>query len=244
MADGMPFDISVPSAFVSTGALPPVSKMRALVNDAHARFAGLGDGAVADYIPALASADPALFAIAVVGTDGASVTCGECHEGFTIQSISKPFVFALVAQALGAETAKAKLGVNATGMPFDSVMAIEMGDYRATNPMVNAGAIAATSLMPGDTAEAKWEAILTGMSRFAGRQLVMDEAVFASEMATNLRNRGIAALLESYGKLGCPPDMAVEVYTRQCSVTVTATDLATMAATLANGGVKDRKSVV
>ncbi len=223
--------------FVSTGALPPRDRMQALVDAALDRFAALGDGRVADYIPALGRADPKGFGIAVVGSSGDAVTAGDCHQRFSIQSISKPFVFALIVQAIGAEAARAKLGVNATGMAFDSVIAIELGDVRATNPMVNAGAIAAASLLPGDTADAKWGFLVEGLSRFAGRTLEVDAEVYESESATNLRNRGIAALLHSYGKLGIEPEAALDIYTRQCALSVTVMDLAAMAATLANGGV-------
>ena len=127
--------------------------------------------------------------------------------------------------------------MNGTGFPFDSVMAVELNDERTMNPMVNAGAIATTSLIPGDTAEAKWERVRDGLSRFAGRELSLDHDVYASEAASNLRNRGIAHLLESYGRVSFDPDEATDVYTRQCSLDVTAHDLAVMAATLADGGV-------
>jgi glutaminase len=129
------------------------------------------------------------------------------------------------------------LGVNSTGLPFNSVMAIELGDDRTINPMVNAGAIATTSLVPGDTAEAKWEFVRRGMSRFAGRELQLDDDVYTSEMSSNRRNQGIAHLLDSYDRMYFDPDDATEVYTRQCSLRVSATDLAVMGATLADGGV-------
>jgi glutaminase len=226
-----------PFAYVSTGALPPRETMQALVSEAHRRFLSVSSGKVADYIPLLAAADPTLFGIAVVGAGGETVEAGDCGAGFTMQSISKPFIFALVEQALDSAAVRARLGLNATGLPFDSVIAIEMADARAANPMVNAGALVAASLVPGDSADEKWAFMLNGLSRFAGRPLSMDETAFESEMATNKRNRGIAALLDAYAKLACPPDMAVDIYTRQCSVAVTVKDLATMAATLSNGGV-------
>jgi glutaminase len=116
-------------------------------------------------------------------------------------------------------------------------MAVELNLDRTMNPLVNAGAMATTSLVPGDTADEKWERIRTGLSRFAGRELSVNEEVYASESATNLRNQGIAHLLQSYGRVYCDPDEATDVYTRQCSLEVTVHDLAVMAATLANGGV-------
>ncbi len=162
---------------------------------------------------------------------------GDTTTEFSIQSVSKPFVFALVCQALGAEQARDKLGVNSTGLPFNSVMAIELGADRTMNPMVNAGAIATTSLVPGATGLEKWQFVLEGLSAFAGRDLTMDRGVYTSEAANNLRNQGIAHLLESYERLYFDPDVATDVYTMQCSVLVTARDLAVMGATLADGGV-------
>jgi glutaminase len=195
------------------------------------------EGAVADYIPALAAAPSDLFAIAMAGVDGHVQAIGNVDAAFSIQSISKPFVFALVCQALGSGEARRKIGVNSTGLPFNSVMAIELNRDRTMNPMVNAGAIATTSLAPGETGEAKWQFLREGLSRLAGRNLDLDLEVYASEAATNDRNRGIARLLHSYGRIYFDPDEATDIYTRQCSLSVTVTDLAVMGATLADGGV-------
>ena len=139
--------------------------------------------------------------------------------------------------ALGPDEARRKLGVNSTGLPFDSVMGIELNADRTMNPMVNAGALATTSLVPGASAEEKFEHIVDALSRFAGRPLAMDEEVYESEAATNFRNRGIAHLLYGYGRMYCDPEVATDVYTRQCSLRVSARDLAVMGATLADGGV-------
>jgi glutaminase len=151
--------------------------------------------------------------------------------------MSKPFVFALVCQALGGGIAREKIGVNATGLPFNSVMAVELNAERTMNPMVNAGAIATTSLVPGGTAAEKWEFIRGGLSAFAGRDLSVDAAVYASEAASNQRNRGIAQLLHGYGRLYADPEETTDLYTRQCALMVTARDMAAMGATLAAGGV-------
>lgn len=221
---------------VSTGHLPSPDDVRSLVSDAYERYRGLDDGTVADYIPALAQTSPARFGICVASVEGGVFAVGDGDHPFSIQSISKPFVFALVSQAIGADEARRKLGVNGTGLPFDSVMAIELSPDRTTNAMVNSGAIATTSLVPGSTAEEKWQVVQDGLSRFAGRSLTLDAAVYESEAATNLRNRSIAHLLEGYG-LFFDPDEATDVYTRQCSLSVTAADLAVMGATLADGGV-------
>ena len=162
---------------------------------------------------------------------------GDADHPFSIQSVSKPFVFALVCEAIGYEEARAKLGVNGTGLPFNSVMAIELNDQRTMNPMVNAGAIATTSLVPGTSEDEQWDFVRSGLSRFAGHDLEVDDEVYESEAATSRRNHGIAHLLNGYGCLYADPDQAMDVYTRQCSTRVTANDLSIMGATLADGGV-------
>jgi len=222
---------------VSTGSLPPIKQIQSDLGEAYARFAANHSGVVADYIPALARVSPDLFGISVVGVSGRDFGIGDCEHEFSIQSISKPFVFALVCQAIGAEAARSKIGVNATGLPFNSVMAVELNADRTMNPMVNAGAIATTSCVPGTTAAERFRFIQEGLSRFAGRRLEIDQEVYESEAATNLRNRGIAKLLEGYGRMYCDALEATDIYTRQCSLNVTAKDLAIMGATLADGGV-------
>ena len=222
---------------VSTGELPSDDDVRATLVDAYERCRGVDAGTVADYIPALADTSPALFGLCVAGTRGGLFTVGDATHEFSIQSVSKPFVFALVCQAIGHQAARAKLGANNTGLPFNSVMAIELNQNRAMNPMVNAGAIATTSLVPGATTDDKWQGIVDGLSAFAGRTLAVDDEVYRSEAGTNLRNEGIAHLLDSYGWLYFDPDEATDIYTRQCSIRVSATDLAVMGATLADGGV-------
>jgi glutaminase len=219
------------------GHLPPAERVDTLLGEAYERFKSVDEGKVADYIPALARTPRHLFAVCVVETNGALHATGDTDYEFSIQSVSKPFVFALVCQAVGEEEARKKLGVNATGLPFNSVMAIELNSDRTMNPMVNAGAIATTGLAPGATAEAKWQFIQDGLSRFAGRKLTLNTAVYQSEAATNFRNRGIAKLLEGYGHLYFDALEATDIYTRQCSLNVTAKDLAAMGATLADGGV-------
>ncbi len=208
---------------ISTGHLPDVEWVRRLVLEAYERYRGLDEGKVADYIPALARVPRDLFGIVVAGVQGNVIEVGDVNHLFTIQSVSKPFVFALVCQEIGYLEARAKLGVNNAD--------------RTMNPMVNAGAIAATSLIPGDSAAEKWRFVQEGLSRFAGRPLELDVEVYESEAATNQRNRGIARLLESYSRMYCDPLEATDVYTRQCALAVTAHDLAIMAATLADGGV-------
>jgi len=222
---------------VSTGVLPPDTDVQALITVGYERYLHLDEGAVADYIPALAAASPNAFGVCVAGVYGRLFSIGDADQEFAIESISKLFVFALVCHTLGHEQARRKLGVNSTGLPFNSVMAIELNADRTMNPLVNAGAMATTSLVPGATADEKFESIVAAMSRFAGRRLEMDGDVYESEAATNDRNRGIAHLLDGYGRMYCDPNLAADVYTRQCSVRVSARDLAVMGATLANGGV-------
>ena len=233
----LPFDETSTTAAVSTGELPTVEVVVALLDEVHERYRSLEEGSVADYIPALAQADPSHFGVSILGVRGLGASVGDASELFSIQSISKAFVFALVCDAVGHEEARRLLGVNATGLAFNSVMAIELNEDRTMNPMVNAGAMATTSLVPGATTEQRWEFVLEGLSRFAGRPLALDQEVYASESATNLRNQGIAHLLESYGRLYADPDETTDLYTRQCSLLVSATDLAVMGATLAAGGV-------
>jgi len=225
------------SPSISTGLLSAAERVRASVAEAYERFKSVGEGKVADYIPALAMVPGELFGVCLVGTSGITHAAGDTEYEFSIQSVSKPFVFALICQAIGEDEARQKLGVNSTGLPFNSVIAIERTSDGTTNPMVNAGAIAAASLAPGSTAAAKWQFIHEGLSRFAGRTLTLNNEVYQSEAATNQRNEGIANLLQSYDRIYFDPIQATDVYTKQCSLNVTVKDLAAMAATLANGGV-------
>jgi glutaminase len=224
-------------SYISTGRLPEPERVQRLVADAHARFKDNGEGEISQVYPALARMPANLFGLCVAGTDGAVYTAGDVEVPFTIMSVSKPFVFALICEQVGPVKARELLGANATGLPFNSLAAIERSADGRTNPMVNAGAIATTSLVPGTTADEKWGFIHDGLSRFAGRTLPLNEEVYASAVATNFRNRSIAHLLQSFGRIYCDPMAATDLYTRQCSLDVTAKDLAVMGATLADGGV-------
>src|SRR5215218_6624435 len=223
--------------YVSTGQLPSPEQVRRAVDEAYERYRAAAGGQRSQVYPALARVPADLFGICAVGTRGGVHATGDADHGFAIMSVAKPFVFALVCQALGPEEARDLLGTNATGLPFNSLAAVERGPDGRTNPMVNPGAIATASLAPGRGAEARWEFLREGLSRFAGRPLSLDEEVYASAAATNHRNRALANLLETYGRLGCDPAEAVDLYTRQSCLRVTATELAVMGATLANGGV-------
>nr|WP_144440169.1 glutaminase A [Rhodococcus erythropolis] len=233
----MEADVEGVEQVVHTGALPEWDHIETHVVDAYERYLPRTAGKVADYIPALAEADPDQFAIAVAETGGGVHTVGAADAAFSIQSISKAFVYAMVCDALGHSVVRDRVGVNNTGLSFNSVIAIELNDGHPMNPMVNAGALATTALVPGATSAEQWERIRTGLSQFAGRQLELDGEVYHSEMLTNQRNKAIARLLESYGRIDRAPLDVVDTYTRQCSLNVNARDIAIMGATLADGGV-------
>ena len=223
--------------YVTTGHLPSPERVKALVADAYERFRSNTEGQTSKIYPALANVTEALFGVCVVGTSGNIYAAGDSDYEFPIMSVSKPYVFALVCQTLGAQEARERIGVNATGLPFNSLEAIEGCGGGRTNPMVNSGAIAATNLVPGSSSKAKWQFIETNLSRFAGRALTFNEDVFASASQTNFRNREIAERIKAHGQLSLDPADAVDLYTRQCSLNVSARDLAIMGATLADGGV-------
>lgn len=202
----------------------------------YAKYKGLKEGNNADYIPALATVDPNLFGIALVTVDGKVYTQGDVKTEVSIQSISKVFTMAKVIQESGPEAIRDNQGVDATGQVFNSVVAIEQYKGAEMNPMVNPGAITATSMVKGGTYDEVWEKIIDYYSDFAGRKLSVLEDIYKSEAATNQRNQAIAQLMYAYGKIKSNPAQATDIYTKQCSVGVNAKDLATMAATLANGG--------
>ena len=224
-------------AHVSTGQLPSPERVRALVKDAYERFKSNADGENSQVYPALARVSSNLFGICVVGISGNLYAAGAAEHEFTIMSVSKPFLFALVCEAVGVQAVREKVGVNATGLAFNSLEGIERNPDGRTNPMVNSGAIATTSLVPGPSLAAKWKFIHEGLSRFAGRALPLNDEVYASASETNYRNQSIARLLQSYGRIYMEPAEAVDLYTKQCSLNVSARDLAVMGATLADGGV-------
>jgi glutaminase len=234
-----PTRVSLPPgiSFVSTGHLPPDESIAKLLAEAYEQIKSDTDGLNSQVYPALARVPSDLFGICLVGTNGNIHAVGDSDHEFTIMSVSKPFVFALVAEHLGTEIVREKIGVNATGRAFNSVEGIERGDDGRTNPMVNSGAIATTSLVSGKNLADKWRLIHEGLSRFAGRELSLNEEVYVSATETNFRNQSLARMLQSYGRIYLDPAEAVELYTKQCSLNVSAKDLAVMGATLADGGV-------
>ncbi len=216
--------------------------VQAAVDAAYAKYKGLQEGKNADYIPALAKVDPNLFGIAVVTADGKVYTAGDVTTEVSIQSISKVFTMAQVIQEQGLDSVAKRIGVDATGARFNSIIAIE--GVRAVvgtgapemNPLVNPGAISATSMVKGATADDVWKKIIGFHNDAAGRQLRVLQDVYKSEADTNQRNQAIGALMLAYGYIKDNWQQAVDLYTRQCSIGVNAKDLASMAATLAIGG--------
>jgi glutaminase len=224
--------ISSTSAAAWAASQPPLLRF---LSDCHAEFSAETNGAVADYIPELGKADPDHFGISLATLDGHVYEVGDTKIPFTIQSMSKPFVFALALDTLGAARVESEIGVEPSGDPFNSIRL--NADNHPFNPMVNAGAIACSGLIREAKGEAAFEYIRIALGRFAGRELGVDEAVFASESATGDRNRAIGYLLRNSSVISQDVAAVLEVYFRQCSVLVTARDIAVMAATLANRGV-------
>ncbi|GAA1406839.1 glutaminase [Glutamicibacter uratoxydans] len=234
--ENIPTDFDDVVQQVSTGTLEH-NRIDELLLEAHDRYSEVDDGLLAHYIPVLGQANPETFAIAMSHVGGSLHGVGDCKHQFSIQSISKMFVYALVLQEHGHEAVHERIGVNNTGMPFNSVMAVELNNGHPMNPMVNAGAIATTEMIPGKSSAKKWENVREGLSAFAGRPLILDDEVYESESEANERNKALGRLLKSYGRLEGDPLNAVDVYTKQCSLNITANDLAVMGATLADGGI-------
>ena len=201
----------------------------------HREFAADRSGEVAEYIPQLAEVDPELFGIALASMDGQVFAAGDAEHRFTIQSVSKPFVYAMVLTELGLEATLARVGAEPSGEAFNAI-SLDEDTGRPANPMVNAGAIVTTSLVAAADGESRFERIRQTLSDFAGRELSIDQAVYESESATGDMNRALAYLMRNAGSLTGDVDEALDVYFRQCSLLVSARDLAVMVATLTNGG--------
>jgi glutaminase len=228
-----------------SNALTP-EKIKAALDEAYTKFKDVKDGKNADYIKELANVDPKIFGIALVTADGQVYTMGDIDSRVSIQSVSKVFTMAKVIEEQGHQAIQDKIGVDATGEVFNSITAVERMRGKEINPLVNPGAIASSSLIGGADSAAKWKNIVQTQSDFAGRQLSLNMPVYISEAGDNLRNQAIAHLLFAYGRMYFDPVQATDIYTKQCALNVNAKDLATMAATLANGGVNPvtKKKVV
>lgn len=212
-----------------------LSMLKSVVEAAFERYRENSSGEVAQYIPELAEADPEPFGIAVVTANKDIITAGDVETPFSIQSISKAFVFGQVLDALGPEKTFAHVGTEPSGEAFNAIE-LDPRTHRPYNPMVNAGAIAMTSLLHehyGERAEAQMLRLFSGL---AGEPLAIDEKLYQSELASADRNRALAYLMRSAGAMEAPVEAKLDLYTKQCSVNVTARQLATMAATLANIG--------
>jgi glutaminase len=216
---------------------PAVKDFQRVVDAAYAKYKDLKDGKNADYIPILTETPSDLFGVVIVTKDGKVYSAGDVDYVFSIQSVSKPFTAALVMTEQGPAVLKEKIGVEPTGLPFNSKLALEIYKARSVNPLVNAGAIAAVSLVQATSEQERWNKVQQNLSDFAGRPLGVLEKVYESEYTTAWGNRGIANLLFNWERLYSEPEEALRVYTRQCSVGVSARDLGMMGATLANGGV-------
>ena len=212
------------------------------VNAAYAKYKDLKEGKNADYIPALAKVDPNLFGIAVVTSDGKVYSAGDLKTQVSIQSISKVFTMSQVIQEQGLDSIEKRIGVDATGARFNSIIAVEAvktvvgTGAPEMNPLVNPGAITTTSMVKGATADEVWKKIIGFHDAAAGRQLTVLQDVYKSESDSNQRNQAIGALMLAYGYIKNNWPQAVDLYTRQCSIGVTSKDLAVMAATLAFAG--------
>ncbi|MDJ0873124.1 MAG: glutaminase, partial [Gammaproteobacteria bacterium] len=219
-------DKTTPGAHNARAQLP------ATLDALYQKYRGLEEGKVADYIPELARVDPGWFGIAVATTDGAVFECGESQQSFTIQSISKAFVYGLALQDHGRDQVLARVGVEPSGEAFNSII-LDQGSNRPFNPMINSGAIVTTDLIKGKDYAERIGRMIAMFSRYAGRDLAVDSAVFVSERATGHRNRAIAHLMLSFGMLSEKLDETLELYFQQCALLVTCRDLAIMGATLA-----------
>lgn len=213
-----------------------ISPIQSYLDRLFETFTPVRDGTVATYIPELAKADPEWFAISLTTADGKVYEVGDSRQTFTIQSISKPFVYGLALEDVGRDQALSKISVEPTGDAFNSI-SLEPATGRPLNPMINAGAIAATSLIRGHSASDKLSRLVAVLSLYAGRSLSIDAAVFESERSTGHRNRAIGHMLRNFDILTEDPTEALDLYFQQCSVSVDCRDLSVMAATLANGGI-------
>ncbi|MBD1871144.1 glutaminase A [Oculatella sp. FACHB-28] len=212
------------------------SPLQAFLNELHLKYKPLRDGAVANYIPELAKASPDWFSICIVTVDGQIYKVGDYDQLFTIQSASKPFVHGLTLEDHGRDYVLTKVGVEPTGDAFNAIV-LDEASKRPYNPMVNAGAIATAGLIKGADPTERLNRMLDMFRRYCGREVFMDMSVFTSERATGHRNRAIAYLMLNFGMIDDHIDETLDLYFKQCSIMVNCSDIAVMAATLANCGV-------
>lgn len=211
------------------------SPFRTYLTDLHQKYRSVNEGAIADYIPELATANPEWFGICVVTADGQVFEVGDCDQLFTIQSVSKAFVFGLALEEHGREYVNSKVSVEPTGEAFNAIVLDEQTN-RPYNPMVNAGAIATTDLIEGHSGTERLKKLLDMFQRYTGREHDINVPIFLSEKATGYRNQAMAYLMRNFGMVGDTIDGTLDLYFQQCSMMVNARDLAMLSATLANGG--------
>lgn len=216
---------------------PRKAQVEAIVREAYEKVRSDTSGKNADYIPFLAQVDSTMFGIAVVSTDNQSIVMGEQKYAFSIQSISKVYTLALAMEELGPDRVFERIGSEPTGRAFNSVQGVVEMPTHTANPLVNAGAIATTSLISGANEDDKWNKILAFYGKAAGEKLSLIDEVYKSEAATNDGNKALAMLLKKYERIYADPFQSVDIYTKQCSVGVNVLQLAKMGATLANNGV-------
>jgi glutaminase len=215
---------------------PTKAQVETVVREAYEKFRSDTSGKNADYIPFLAQVDSKMFGVAVVSTDNQVFSIGEVNYAFSIQSISKVYTLALAMEELGVDRVFERIGSEPTGRAFNSVQAVVEMPTHTANPLVNAGAIATTSLISGKDANDKWNKILNFYSRAAGEKLTLIDEVYKSEAATNAGNKALSMLLAKFDRIYADPFESVDIYTKQCSVGVNVIQLARMGATLANNG--------
>lgn len=213
-----------------------LAKIQSAVEGAYQRFKDEAGGANADYIPFLANIDSSLAGLAVVTTGGEVISCGDAEYRFAIESISKVCTLALALEDFGPQIIQEKIGADPTGLPFNSVMALELHGDKPLSPLVNAGAIATASIIKAQSVEDRWRRILAMQQKLASDKVALSQTLNESEQTTNFHNRGIAWLLYSAGYLYCDTLEACDVYTRQCSTLISTIELATIGATIASGG--------
>mgnify|MGYP000140989893 CR=1 FL=1 len=215
-----------------------MNDLKNLVQEAHAQVKDLKGGKNANYIPFLDKIDSNLFGISVCLPSGEVITVGDTDYVFGIESVSKVYTAILVLRQYGAQAVLDQIGADATGLPFNSIMAILLENDHPSTPLVNAGAISADSMVkPIGNSDAKWKAITDNMKELSGSDLQLLDELYKSESETNFNNRSIAWLLKNYNRIYDDPDMSLDLYTRQCSLGVTALQLSIAAGTIANGGV-------
>ncbi len=227
------FQVASATALVAANA----EQLLRAVKEAHDQFKGVTEGAPADYIPELAKVPADLFGVAIVTARGEVYTAGDVDYPFSIQSVSKPFTAALVMQEQGSDAIVQKIGVEPTGLKFNSILATQIIPQVSVNPLVNSGAIASVSMVQAKSADERFNKILDFFNRLSAAKLKVLDDVYKSEAATNQRNRAHAYILAASDRIYSDPMEAVDVYTKQCSIGVTAKQLGVMGATLANNGV-------